>query len=140
MRNNVLFVHDKEIKRMSIGWRFYHLFKEPPHKYKGKIILEKNVLKLRSGNKKWCIPYEKIKDLHLGFDEIFKRRMSVFKPLRIKYQTDGKKATIYLFVNFHAAAYFAFTVLWWIPKTKNKELFSALKRNVAFSINGSTNW
>ncbi|GAI47691.1 unnamed protein product, partial [marine sediment metagenome] len=27
----VLFAHGKEIRRMNIGWRFYHLFKEPPH-------------------------------------------------------------------------------------------------------------
>ena len=43
----VLFVHGKEIRRMNIGWRFYHLFKEPPHKYRGKITLGKDALMLK---------------------------------------------------------------------------------------------
>lgn len=47
MESRVLFVRGKEIRRMNIGWRFYHLFKEPPHKYKGKITLGKDALTLK---------------------------------------------------------------------------------------------
>lgn len=129
MKSNVLFAHDRDVKKMHIGWRFYHLSKEPPHKYKGGIILEKNMLKLRSGNKEWSIPYEKIKDLYSGFDRIFKRRMSIFRPLRITYQTNKRKATIYLFVDFHKDMYLSIPV-WTIPKTKNEAWLDALKRKI----------
>ena len=127
MKDRVLFAYEEDIKMMGAGWQFYHIFKKPPHKHEGHVILGRGALELKGddgsgGN----IPYGKIKGLYLGFDEIFKRRMSVFRPLRIKYRTDGREDTVYLFVGFHRVMYFSLQT-WTIPKTKNGIWLDALK-------------
>ena len=130
MKDRVLFTYEEDIKGMGSGWQFYHIFKTPPHKHEGYVILGRNSLELRADELEVNIPYKKIKNLHLGFDEIFKRRMSIFRPLRIKYQADGGEDTVYLFVGFHTARYFFSLRAWPIPKTKNGIWLDALKRKV----------
>lgn len=143
MKDRVLFAYEEDIKRMGAGWQFYHIFKKPPHKHEGHVILGIGALKLKGddgsgGN----IPYGKIKGLHLGFGKIFKRRMSIFRPLRIRYQTDGREDTVYLFVGFHKAIYFTSFKMWTIPKTKNGIWFDALKEKsgVRDKVGGERPW
>lgn len=140
MESRVLFIHGKEIRRMNIGWRFYHLFKEPPHKYRGKITLGKDALMLKGMDIKRDeefgieIPCEKIEDLLFGFDDVFKRRMSILKPLRIRYQTDGERSTVYLFIDFRKAVFLFSLRAWVIPKTKNKDWLFALRKKLAIAL------
>lgn len=132
MKGEVLFAYEEDIKGMGVGWQFYHIFKKPPHKHGGHVILGGDTLKLRGGDGSEAgIPYGKIKDLYMGFDEIFKRRTSIFRPLRIKYRTDGGEDTVYLFVGFHKVMYFFQLKAWTIPKTENKAWFNALKQKTA---------
>ncbi len=136
MKGRVLFAHEEDIKGMGPGWQFYHIFKKPPHKHGGHVILGGDALELKGDDRSEDnIPYGKIKDLHLGFDGIFKRRMSVFRPLRIKYQTDGGEDTVYLFVGFHGAMYFSLQT-WTILKTENGIWLDALKRKVEGKVGG----
>jgi hypothetical protein len=131
MKDSVLFARDKDIIEMGIGWRFYHLFKEPPYMHRGEITLGKDALKLRlrknTHNRELNLPYKKIKGLHWGFDNVFKRRMCAFRPLKIKYQTNRGMNSIYLFIGFYKTTYFSLRA-WTIPKTRNKDWFSAIKK------------
>lgn len=125
---------------MNIGWRFYYLFKEPPHKYRGKLTLGKDALTLKGLDIKRDeefgieIPYEKIEDLHFGFDDVFTRRMSILKPLRIRYRSNGERSTVYLFIDFHKAAVFFSLRAWVIPITKNKDWLFALRKKLAIAL------
>lgn len=131
MKGRVLFAYEEDVKGMGFGWQFYYIFKKPPHKHEGHVILGRDALKLKGDDGLEAnIPYGKIKGLYLGFDESFKRRMSIFRPLRIRYQTDGGEDTVYLFVGFHRAMYLFSLRAWPIPKTKNGIWLDALKRKV----------
>jgi len=130
MKNKVLFAYKNDIKGMDTRWQFYHIFREPPHKYEGHVILGRNSLKLRADELEVNILHKNIKDLRMVFDETFKRRTSIFRPVRIRYQTNGGEDTVYLFVGFHKAMYFFSLRAWPIPKTENKAWLNALKRKL----------
>lgn len=134
MKDKAVFAREDEIKQMNVGWQFYHIFKKPPHKHEGVITLEKTALKIQN-KKKINIPYKKIVDLHLGFDDVFKRRMSPFRPLRIKYRADKKDVVIYLFVGFRVAAIFSLRA-WPIPQTKNQHWLNLLEGKTADLLTG----
>lgn len=130
---NTLMAYEEDIKNRSwIDWLKAHTsgFK-PLHRYEGTLELTDDELIFtgidikEEGKLNLRIPLKSIKDVYLGFDNIFKGREERAwpwnKPLRIKYQYGGSEKTIYLFAHFHHKKGI-------IRTSDNKDVYERLER------------
>jgi len=128
---NSLMAYEEDIKSRSwMDWIKAHTsgFK-PLHRYEGVLELSRDELIFNGRDVKenrefqLKIPLKSIRDVHYGFDEVFKGREERAwpwnKPLRIKYQSEGGEKTVYLFAHFHHKK--------GIRTSDNKEVYEKLK-------------
>jgi hypothetical protein len=92
----------------------------PPHHREGEIILTNNSLVI-DGYNYLNIPLNKLDQIYLGFDEVYKRSLVknlglFWQPLRLRYNVGDDKDTIYLIVDH---SFFG---------TKNQLWFNTLKQ------------
>jgi len=123
---------EKDIKRRSFkDWLKAHTsFMGPLRRYEGEIAFSDREIRFRGddikgeGQLELNIPRDRITDVYLGFDEVFKGREERAwpwnKPLRIRFKTDKGERTIYLYVEPWKGGK-------WLSTPKNKEWFEALK-------------
>ncbi len=126
-----LLAYEEDIKNAGIcDWITSHTTGfSPLHRYEGtlEVIEDERKLVFRGKDKSTgkdfvlYIPFSKIRDVYLGFDEVFRiwdERAPWNKPLRIKYEEDGKFKTVYIFVAFKR----------FLRTTENRRLYEKLKR------------
>ena len=122
-----LLAFEEDIKEADfIDWLEAHTsFMMPLHRYKGMIELNSDNIvftgvDVKNGEEyNLEIPIKNINDVHLGFDDVFKRRDDRSpwnKPLRIRFKEDDDEKTIYLFINFHRT----------LRTTDNKKVYQKL--------------
>jgi len=130
-----LLAFKEDIKHSGlIDWIKAHTsFMRPLHRYYG--VLEVNQQSLvfsgsdekKGGHFGLTVPISDIRDLHLGFDSVFKRiddrSLGIFHfvPLSIHFITNGKESTVYVFANYSSL----------IRQSDNQELFDELNTLMA---------
>lgn len=127
-----LLARDSDVKNRTFGdWFKAHThFFEPLHRYKGKIILEGEMLAFSGIDVKskqefhLQLSLKNVADVHYGFDKVFRRSeerglgvLGMFQPLRIRYREDSKEFTIYLIINFNRVS----------RGSKNREWYALLR-------------
>ena len=130
-RAKALLAYQEDIKRKSlVDWFLAHVsFLKPLHRYEGEIKLTNEKLifqgkdKKNNSSHKLEISKEEIKEIYLGFDEVFKRSEDrslglTFKPLRITFEKNGKLKIAYFIINFKRIT----------RTTDNKKWFELLER------------
>lgn len=133
---NSLMAYEEDVKRRSwTDWLKAHTsgFK-PLHRYEGVLELsdEELIFEGRDIREKvefrLEIPLRKIREVHYGFDEVFRGREERAwpwnKPLRIKYQSEDGEKTIYLFARFHRKGGI-------IRASDNKEVYEKLRKLIS---------
>ncbi len=125
---NTLIAYEEDIKNANIcEWITAHTTGfNPLHRYIGALEVKEGKLvfkgKDRISGREFSlnIPFENIKEIYLGFDEVFRRRDERApwnKPLRIKYMEEGKVKTIYVFASFKR----------FLRVTENRRVYKLLK-------------
>jgi hypothetical protein len=125
-----LLAFKEDIEHSSlIDWIKAHTsLMRPLHRYYGVLEQRPDALVFSGSDEKkgghfgLTIRIVDIKDLHLGFDSIFKRiddrSLGIFHfvPLRINFATNGKESIIYIFANYSSL----------IRQSDNQQLFDEL--------------
>ena len=109
-----LWIFKEEIDQKDFGdWFAAHTsFMLPIHSYRGEVHLFDDALVFYGAHAKTSktevsdVPFKDIKNMHMGFDEAYKRRetrggFNNEAPLRIEYKKDGAVKTIYIFMEFN---------------------------------------
>lgn len=110
-----LFAFEEDIKTRGFrDWLEAHTsWMKPLHRYNGELVVtdEKLIFSGKDKRKKEDIDFEiqisDIKNIHLGFDDTFKRRedrqigLFGFVPLRIDYMDESEDKKLYVFAHFH---------------------------------------
>ena len=134
---NTLLAFEQDIRDRGFwDWIKAHTsFMKPLHRYSGMLSFESQVLVFHGQDKKGNgklnlqIPLNSVTDIHFDFDDVFRRSedrqlgLAGFKPLRITYQENNKKRTVYLFASFHRS------MLTW-RLSRNPELYEHLSEAV----------
>ncbi|KXA93995.1 hypothetical protein AKJ66_00070 [candidate division MSBL1 archaeon SCGC-AAA259E22] len=106
------FEKDVESRDFWDWMRAHTSWMKPLHRYEGTLELKGDKLIFfgedakEDGRIDLEIPLENIENVHLGFDETFRRRedrqigLFGFAPLRIDYLTEGEEKKLYLFADF----------------------------------------
>lgn len=106
-KEDILEVKDRFKERVWSAHLSQNLGGRPLHKYKGKLVLEKDGIHLSGKDKDTQEPLEivvsrqDITDVNLGWDETLGRLKDTrawIKPLRITFKVDGQERILYLYV------------------------------------------
>jgi len=120
--------HDHEIATFGLINEAGHLFSitPPPHHYNGEIILTPQSIVI-DGDNFLNIPLDKLEQVYLGFDEVYKRSMVryfglLWQPLRLRYKFRDELITVYLIIDHYFGG------------AKNQLWFNTLKQLMAGKI------
>lgn len=81
-------------------------FSVPIHEDRGMLHIHRRGMRFEGENSlNFEIAFHDIVDVHLGFDDLYKRRFeqgfgALGKPLRITHVTSGKKEDVYLYIGY----------------------------------------
>jgi len=126
-----LMAYEEDIEQRDIlDWVKAHTsFLKPLHRYEGDIVLLEDKIVFKGKDTKTESDYSveinkgEVRDVYLGFDDVFKRREDRslglgFQPLRLKFTRDDKEYTMYLIIDFNRV----------LRTTKNKEWYKEFER------------
>jgi len=130
-QGKALMAYEDDIKKRNImDWIKAHTsFARPLHRYDGELELWDEKIVFRGKDTKTKDNYsldvgrKEITDVHLGFDDVFKRMedRSVgisFLPLRIRFSKGGYEQCMYLIMDFRRAS----------RRTTNKEWYELIQK------------
>jgi hypothetical protein len=123
--------YEEDIKERRFGDRLKaHIsFLKPLHRYQGDITLleDKIIFKGKDtktkGHHSLEIDKSELKDVYLGFDDVFKRIEDrsigfAFKPLRLKFVKNNREFTTYFIIHFKRT----------MRTTKNEEWYEEIEK------------
>jgi len=136
---NTLIAHEEDIKTRGFwDWMKAHTSGfRPLHRYEGVLELSEGSIIFHGRDVKRGqdfdleIPIRDIRDVYLGWDEVFTgfpmsragdRAYPWNKPLRLRYKSDHDERTLYFFARFHRR--------WGIRASDNKEVFEKLRESL----------